>query len=126
MKSSVEISETSEDRVTNGLKVCFDEDLDDDDVFEEGVSKDGRVNCLQQSEGFFFQTRSSVKAMLLRTPLLSLRKQDTPNKAEYLTHNTGFLYVGKTQIRERFKSASTGSLESRKKHNASFKLTTDV
>ena len=123
IKSSVDISETSEDRVTNGLKVSFDEELEDDDVFEEEVSnKGGRVNCLQQSDGFDFRTRSSFKAMLLRTPLLSSKKQHTSNEAECLTHKMGFLgqiYVGKTQMRERFKSASSGSLASRTKHNSS-------
>ena len=90
-KTSVDNSEISEENGVHGLKVCFNEDPEDDDVFEEEISnKDGRVHCIQQQEGFDFRTRSSFKAMLLKTPLLSSRKQHTSNEAEYLSHKMGF------------------------------------
>ena len=121
--TSTGTSETGEEKVVNDLKVCFNEEHndEDDDVFEDVMNKDGRAPYIQQ-EGFDFRTRSSFKAMLLKTPLLSSRKTHSSQEARFLSHKMGFLgqiYVANNSGRERIKSASTGSLESRTKHNSS-------
>ena len=122
-KMSSEFSGIGEDVTAGNLKVCFSDDVMEDDVFEEETSKkDEKAYDMNGQEGFDFRTRSSFKAMLLKTPLLSSRRSGGVSQdAELLSQKMGFLgqiYVESFKVRRRFKSASTGSLNSKKKNES--------